>query len=96
MADLNKLSKSYAFVCTPSDANDLVSDGANAKGYQRSTAVWVGGAGALSVIMADGNAGTPETVLFSGIPAGTLLPISVRRIRATGTTATLIVPLFSE
>lgn len=57
-----------------------------------SRALWVGGAGAISVIMA-GKEAAGETVLLSGIPAGTLLPIAVARVRATGTTATLIVAL---
>jgi len=49
-------------------------------------ALWVGGAGAISLITSGG-----DQVLISGIPAGTLLPIAVSRLRATGTTATLII-----
>lgn len=33
------------------------------------------------------------TVLFSGIPAGTVMPIRAKRIRSTSTTATLLVCL---
>jgi hypothetical protein len=54
-----------------------------------SRALWVGGAGNIAVIMRDGSG--PFTI--SGIPAGTLIPIRVQRVNATGTTATLIVAL---
>lgn len=71
-----------AFVVTPADGADLV-------GNSCTRGVWVGGAGNLNVDMANGS-----TVLFSGIPAGTFIPIQVKRIRSTSTTATLIVALF--
>lgn len=51
-------------------------------------ALYVGGAGNVSVVMAGG-----QTVTFSGVAAGTLLPIRVTRVRATDTTATLILAL---
>ena len=49
-------------------------------------ALYIQGAGDLSVQMP--GAATP--FLFSGIPAGTVLPISPTLVRATGTTATNI------
>lgn len=67
------------YVVTPADGTDL-------KFVTR--AIWIGGAGNLNVDMVNG-----DTVLFSGIPAGTFLPIQVKRIRSTSTTATLIVAL---
>lgn len=54
-----------------------------------SKALWIGGAGNVNVILADG-----ATVLLSGIPAGTLLPLQASRVLSTDTTATLIVALF--
>jgi len=51
--------------------------------------LFVGGAGNLAVTTAQGNALT-----FTGLLAGTLLPIRVSRVKATGTTATNIVALF--
>lgn len=69
----------YFSAVTPDNSNDLA---------YATRALWVGGAGNLSVIDLDGN-----TVAFTGIPAGTLLPIRVARVRATGTTATNIVAL---
>lgn len=51
-------------------------------------ALYVGGAGNLSVVTAGG-----QTVTFNGVPAGYILPISVTRVRATDTTATNILAL---
>jgi hypothetical protein len=52
-------------------------------------ALWVGGAGDVAVrMLRDGN-----TLVFSAVPAGTLLPISCDQVRATGTTAGLILAL---
>lgn len=51
--------------------------------------VYVGGAGNLNVTLRGG-----QTVLFSGVPAGTILPIRCTHILATSTTATLIVALW--
>ena len=64
---------------TPNDSTDIPA----------TKAVWVGGAGNLNVDFYQG-----PTVLISGIAAGTLLPIKVKRIRAATTTATLIVALY--
>lgn len=51
--------------------------------------LWVGGAGALTLDFADGTTNT----VFSGIPAGTLLPVAPIKVKAA-TTATLIVALY--
>jgi hypothetical protein len=64
---------------TPNDGTDLTY---NAK------ALWVGGAGNINLDTIGG-----DTILISGIPAGTVLPIQARRVRSTNTTATLIVAL---
>lgn len=52
-------------------------------------ALWVGGAGNLTVVMKDDNA----SVLIENVPQGTLLPISVKLVMATGTSATKIIAL---
>lgn len=52
-------------------------------------AIYVGGAGNVVAVRHDGTA-----VTFTGVPAGTVLPIAVRRINSTSTTATAIVALF--
>lgn len=70
---------SHAEPVTPSDANDL---------QYASRALWVGGAGNISLITLSG-----ATVTFTGITAGSLLPIRATRVRSTGTTATSILAL---
>lgn len=50
--------------------------------------LYVGGTGDVAVIMRSGAALT-----FSAVPAGTLLPIQASQVKATGTTASLILGL---
>jgi hypothetical protein len=64
----------------PTDGLDLA---------QVTRAVYVGGAGNLTVRMADGAALT-----FTAVPVGSLLPIRVDQVQATGTTATNILALW--
>lgn len=64
----------------------IVPDAAFAK---QSRFIWVGGAGNMVVRMGDG-----VNCTFSGIPAGTLLPLAAEMVVAAGTTATLMVALF--
>lgn len=51
-------------------------------------AIYVGGAGNLAVEMESG-----DQVTFTAPPVGTLLPLRVRKVRSTGTTATLLIGL---
>lgn len=53
-------------------------------------ALYVGGAGDLSLILANDSA----AVTFVGVPAGTVLPVRAKQVRSTGTTATNIVALY--
>lgn len=69
-----------AVAVSPSDSTDLVT---------RSRALFVGGAGNINVRMAGG-----MDCVFSGIPAGTILPVQVDRVYATSTTATNIVNVY--
>lgn len=64
---------------TPSDTVDLVEG--------TTEAVYVGGAGVVVAVFEDGS-----TANFTAV-AGGLLPIKVKRINATSTTATLLVAL---
>lgn len=75
------ISARNAVAVTPDDNTDLVSS---------TRGVYVGGTGDISVIMEAG--GSP--VLFSGVLAGSILPIRCLRVRSTGTTATALVALF--
>jgi hypothetical protein len=45
--------------------------------------VWVGGEGDVEVVTPAGS-----TVLFSAVPAGTLLPVQASKVMSTNTTAT--------
>jgi hypothetical protein len=47
--------------------------------------LYVGGTGNVSVITIGG-----DQLTFAGVPAGTTLPIQVKRLRSTSTTATLV------
>lgn len=68
-----------AFAVTPSDTVSFT---------VRPRALYVGGAGNVTVVNDDGT-----TCLFSNVPSGAILPISPKRVNATATTATLIVGL---
>jgi hypothetical protein len=70
-------------VITPSDTVDL------ARGL--TDGVWVGGAGNLVAVMENGQART-----LTGVTAGALLPLAVKRINATNTTATVILALYAR
>lgn len=70
-----------ALAVTPSDSVDLV--GGPFRG------LWVGGAGNVSVILA----GDSAPVTLVGVQAGSLIPVQVKRVRTTLTTATDLVAL---
>ncbi len=70
----------HAFSITPNDSTDLT---------QETRALYVGGSGNLAVVMASG-----QLVTFAGVTAGSLLPIRVDRVKATGTTATDILGVY--
>lgn len=69
-----------AAAVVPHDTNELTS-------YTR--ALYIGGAGNLVAVFPDGSA-----VTFTGVPAGSILPIRVKRVNSTNTTATNIVALY--
>ncbi len=66
---------------TPNDSADLP---------DLSRGIFVGTGGALTVRLLDASA----DVVFANIPNGTLLPISVRRVMVTGTTASGLIALY--
>lgn len=68
-----------AFAITPSNTVDLT---------RAARSLYVGGAGDVALITLDGT-----TITFSGLSAGTVLPVGATRVLATGTTATLILGL---
>jgi hypothetical protein len=70
---------------TPADSDfaATILDGGVAYG------LYVGGAGNVRVTMLDG-----ADLLFSGVAAGTFMPVVVKRVWTTNTTATLIIGLY--
>ena len=56
---------------------------------ENTRALYIGGAGNLKVTMVEGG-----DVTFSGLNAGTILPIQVTKAYSTGSTATNIVALY--
>jgi hypothetical protein len=76
----------FAFAVTPSDSADLA---------EYCTALWVGSAGNVAVVMAGQEipgmtaaAANAVSVTFAGVNAGQWLPIRIGRVMATNTTAT--------
>lgn len=65
---------------TPSDVTDL---------DDVSRYLYIGGAGNVAAVMKSGS-----VVTFTGIAAGTVLPLRVKRVNSTSTTATNIVALY--
>lgn len=70
-----------AFIVIKSDSADLEAE---------SRGLYIGGAGTLKVDMI----GTGEGITFSGVTAGSVLPIRVSKVYSTGTTATAIIALY--
>ena len=69
-------------------ASDITTDDTTV--YSEPTrAIYVGGYGNMKVDMVGGG-----TVTFTNIQAGTILPIQVVRVYATGTTATALIGLY--
>lgn len=66
----------YLAAVTPADGSDLATS---------ARALWVGGAGDIKVTTVGGS-----TVTIVGVTAGSILPVRVARVWATGTTATNI------
>lgn len=71
-----------AIAITPSDSANIVNNGQLTRG------IYVGGAGNISVEMGQG------TVVFYNAVAGSVLPLRVQRVNATGTTASNLVGLY--
>jgi hypothetical protein len=75
------LSVNGASAVTPADGTDLPNGS--------TSGIYVGAAGDVAVVMNNG-----DSVTFTGLSAGTVHKLSVKRIKATGTTATGIVALY--
>ena len=69
-----------AVLITPDDNADLA---------RITRGIYIGGAGDLAVIMFDGG-----EVTFTALVVGVVHPLQIRRVKATSTTATLIIALY--
>lgn len=69
----------HAFAIVPSDSAEL---------SEATRALYIGGAGSLNVMLLSG-----ATVSLSGVAGGSLLPLRLRQVLASGTTATGLVGL---
>lgn len=76
------------FSITPSDATVFPSQPTAVGNPQITSAIWVGGAGNLAVTMVSGAALT-----LTAVAAGSLLLLRCTQVKATGTTATLLIGL---
>lgn len=80
---------STGFAITPDDTHDLGDPaGSNATGAF-TWGIFVGGAGNLKVDLVNGG-----TVTFTGMLVGTFYPLRIKRVYATGTSATLLIGLY--
>jgi hypothetical protein len=68
------------FAITPSDAVDLAAE---------TRGLWIGASGDLALVLASG-----DEVTIAGAVGGTLLPLRVTRVKATGTSAAQLVGLY--
>lgn len=71
----------YSVAVTPSDSTDIAAG--------QTWGLYVGGTGDLVAVYQNG-----VTSTFTAVPAGAILPIRVKRVNSTSTTATGIVALY--
>jgi hypothetical protein len=69
-----------AEVVSPSDSTNFAYD---------ARAIYVGGGGNVAVVFPDNS-----VVLFSGVLAGSIIPVIAKRVNSTNTTATSMVALY--
>lgn len=74
----------------PSYTNATAVTPSNTATYSPALALYVGTAGNVAVTMAGGG---QSQVVFTAVPAGTLLPVATIAVAATGTTAGSIIAL---
>ena len=79
-----------AEVVTPNNNADLtLSGGVIREGGNNGACLYIGTGGDLQVTMLGG-----QVVVFTNIPSGTFMPVQVRRVWATNTTASDILSLY--
>jgi hypothetical protein len=89
MAANDRMSSSSGGVEAPGTGVEAVTLSNTQELVNVSRGLYVGGGGDVSVLMLDGSTGT-----FIGVVAGTILPIRVRRVNLTGTTASNMTSIY--
>lgn len=79
----------YVSASDPAVGGEVVTPHASTNSTKPFRALFVGGAGTVTVASVDGS-----VVLFTGVVAGTVLPIHGIRVNAIGTTATNITAMW--
>jgi hypothetical protein len=69
-----------AFAITPSDTEDLP---------HVTRAIYIGGSGNIVAVTQGG-----DEVTFASVFAGSILPVRIKRVKNTGTTATLLIGIY--
>lgn len=69
---------------TPSDSTNIA-----VKDQRFPRSLYVGGAGNVSIVCPD-----DSTAVFSNVAAGTFIPVDVKRVNNTNTTATLLIGIY--
>jgi hypothetical protein len=78
-----------AEVITPSDTEDLTLAGGSIVPYETGACIYIGTSGNLKVTMLGG-----QVVTYLNLTSGSFLPIQVKKVWATGTTASNILSLY--
>jgi hypothetical protein len=74
---------------TPDDNADIVLGGGAITGIDNGALLYIGSGGSLTITTVGG-----QTVTMINLPNGSYVPIQVRKVFATGTTASSIIALF--
>jgi hypothetical protein len=74
---------------TPSDSQDLLLSGSPIEGVENGALLYVGTGGGLTITTLGG-----QQVTLANVPDGSYVPIQVRKVWATGTSASNILALF--
>jgi len=76
-------------ITSPADSGTSITPDDNTDLLQSTRALWVGASGDIEVVLFNDT----SSIILKNVPSGTMLPLIVKRVRATGTTATDIVGL---
>ena len=78
-----------AEVVTPNDSQDITISGSPITGIENGVLLYVGTGGNLTITTIGG-----QTVTLSSVQSGSYVPIQVKKVWATGTTANNLIALY--